>query len=496
MTVVGAQLPPAPAVDTTERAGAGVPMSVVYTGAFALAGIAVGLRQLKDNSFMWHLRTGNLILDHGIPRSDPYSFTAAGTHWVAQSWLAEVWYALVDRTVGGFGLRIFDAVLCALVSVFFFRIALRLAGDRLRAFLLAALSFIVALQVFSERPLMLGLLAMVLVTMICELPASWIGRRPRIAIPVVMWLWINVHGTFALGFGYLVLHLVGRALEGAPPTKGRERELAIGTGIAAAVSVLNPYALDLVLFPVRLMGRGQVLKGVQEWQSPNFRELGGMLFGLWIVVFILLVARHRVGLRDLLVAIVFLLLGLWAIRNVGLAVAATLPIVARAWHGEADERTSDDRRPTNNLMLIALAFGALALGVRAASQPTWALDRYPVRAFTAIQKQHLEGRRLVTTDGWGGYLIARAWPQQHVFFDDRYDMYPLAVNDTYDTLASLRPGWDAALDRYRIDVVMWPRTGPLAQALALRNDWQRVYSDKLAVVYARRSVIQSAGDAR
>ena len=68
----------------------------LFTLVFALGGWRAGLSRLSDNSFFWHLRTGRLILDHGIPHSDPYSFTATGRRWVAQSWLAEALYGAVD----------------------------------------------------------------------------------------------------------------------------------------------------------------------------------------------------------------------------------------------------------------------------------------------------------------------------------------------------------------------------------------------------------------
>ena len=41
-------------------ADSGVRMSTLFTLAFAVAGMALGIRQLHDNSFMWHLRTGQL----------------------------------------------------------------------------------------------------------------------------------------------------------------------------------------------------------------------------------------------------------------------------------------------------------------------------------------------------------------------------------------------------------------------------------------------------
>ena len=46
---------------------------------------------------------------------------------------------------------------------------------------------------------------------------------------------------------------------------------------------------------------------------------------------------------------------------------------------------------------------------------------------------------MLTTDAWAGYVIYKYWPEQHVFFDDRYDMYPIAVTAAYNKVLSLQP---------------------------------------------------------
>ena len=47
-----------------------------------LGGLAASTR-IRAYDYFWHLGTGRWILHEGsIPRSDPFSFTAAGTPWV------------------------------------------------------------------------------------------------------------------------------------------------------------------------------------------------------------------------------------------------------------------------------------------------------------------------------------------------------------------------------------------------------------------------------
>ena len=55
-----------------------------------------------DNNDIWiHLTTGGLILDEGaVPRTDRYSFTAAGNRYVAHEWLAAALYATAERSAG------------------------------------------------------------------------------------------------------------------------------------------------------------------------------------------------------------------------------------------------------------------------------------------------------------------------------------------------------------------------------------------------------------
>ncbi len=191
----------------------------------------------------------------------------------------------------------------AAITVLVFRLALRLTRDRVRAALISVAALGGLYTLWSERPLLLGVLFLVVLLWVVEVPDCWVGRHPLVVLPVLFWLWANVHGTFALGFAYLGLHLVGRWLDGARPWEGRERQLLVGSAIAFGVTFLNPYGPALVFFPVELMRRGDVLEDVIEWMSPDFHTVRGQSFLLWIAVFVVVIARapQRVSRRDLVV---------------------------------------------------------------------------------------------------------------------------------------------------------------------------------------------------
>lgn len=480
-------MPDLPAA-TSPRRLAGPTMATLFTLAFALGGWRSGLGRLSDNSFFWHLQTGRRILEDWVPRHDPYSFTATGSPWVAQSWLAEALYGALDGLVGPFGIRLLGALTGALVAALTYRLALVLAVDRLRA---AGLSFVAvgaSFSLWSERPLFLAILALVGLLWIVEVPGSAVGRRPLVAIPPLMWLWANIHGTFALGFFYLGLHLVGRWLDGSPPWRGREGDLARATAIAVIACLVNPYGPGLLLFPLELVARGDILRRVTEWRSPDFRTVQGLAFATALVVFIAAVAlgRSRPSKRDLLVSLPFLILAFWAQRNIALAPLVMLPVAARALTAVSERPEPASR--LNRLLAGMLLAVALLWTVQAAVEPDYALKGYPVEAMRFVADEDLLGRRLMSDDGWGGYLILRWWPQQRVFMDDRFDMYPRDIIRDFIKFSDADPRWKQILDKYRIEVVVWDPQRPIVQLLESDPGWERVHRDDVATVYVRRGL--------
>src|SRR6266481_5500809 len=61
-----------------------------------------------DPDVWWHIKVGQDILrTHHFPTTDPYSFTALGTPWIAYEWLGEIALALMYRVGGVVSLCVF-----------------------------------------------------------------------------------------------------------------------------------------------------------------------------------------------------------------------------------------------------------------------------------------------------------------------------------------------------------------------------------------------------
>lgn len=441
-------------------------------------GLSVGLQPLSDNSFLTHLATGRLILDGSFPRADGYSFSAPGTTWVVQSWLASVSYAGMERALGPEGIQLLVGAMGAALGCVVYALT-RPAEQLLSRLLVAGGCMAVGAFAWSERPLMFGLLGLGLVLLSVE------GRlHPAWLIPVV-WIWANAHGSFPLALVAVGAFALGRRLDGEMPRDELKvlGFVAVGT-VAAAFGPLGPRVL---LFPVELLGRSDVLVHIQEWQAPGFDDAWTRLF-LGLVVFGVLGLVRRPSFRSAIPLVTFVALALLSARNIAPAALVFVPCLAASWAGLGTLRGDMRSRGAVVAVGVAVVFGVLLTSQRL-SRPSWDFDEFPVRAidFALDQGFWADGEtRVLTEDYVGNLREGMVGEDAAVFIDDRVDMYPRDVIDDYLVLSGGQKGWDEVLDRYGIDAVVWGQGRPLATLVGDSDDWQVIYQDTQALVACRR----------
>ena len=428
-------------------------------------GLALGLIPLNDNSFLSHVATGRLILESGIPGSDPFSFTANGEPWVVQSWLASLAYGVLDQLWGPGGLLALKAVLVVTLSLLVVRLS-RPAHEVIGRSVVIAIALSVGSGVWTERPLLFGLvfLGSLLVLVHGDLDPRW-------AAPI-MWLWANTHGSFPLGLVALACLAAGTRLDRAPA----ERELRVlrwavaGTLLAA----VNPLGPKLLVFPLHMLNRTEQLRSIIEWQAPGFVDWWQRLFLLQVLLAIVLLVR-KPSWRAALPLVVFVAAALLAMRNIPVASLVLLPAMATGLRG-LGTIGSDRRSPVTSLAAAALAALAVLLAVAATGRPAVELAAYPVEELAWLEDQGLLGAdsRVVVEDYVGNLRSLRDGADARVFIDDRFDMYPADVVEDFLTLRRGRPGWAEVLERREATAVLWDAELPLASLLEVSPDWRIV----------------------
>ncbi len=449
--------------------------------AFALWGLVIGLQPLGDNSFLTHLATGRLIVDGGIPRTDPYSFTAPGTRWVVQSWLASLLYGVVDRWWGGHGLHLLMGALTAVLAVLVWRLT-KPAEQLLGRITLAGLAVAVGTGAWSERPLLIGLVLLAVTLLVL----GDHGPPPWVLVPV-FWVWVNVHGSFPLGLVAIAVVVAGRWFDAGRLARDLLRldvlrqvrgTRALGWAVAGTLlGAVNPLGPRLLVFPVELLRRSDILQFVVEWQAPAFTGWWQRLFLVQVAAAVLVLTRRPSWCLGMVLAS-FVPLALVSSRNIAVASLVLAATMAPQVKGLGTIGTAQRSLAVTLGAVVLVAGGAVAVAA-ALSSPAFRFDGYPVAALAWAEGEGLLGpdQRVATPDLVGNYLEYRRGADARVFVDDRYDMYPPEVVDDLVVLYQGGQEWAEVLDRREITAVVWPAELPLATILETSPEWRVAYTD-------------------
>jgi hypothetical protein len=464
--------------------------------AVLLVGVSLlSLRfRLPDPDTWWHVAVGERILaTHTWPSSDSYSFTATGAHWIAYEWVGEVVMALAARAGGVWGLAALLVGLIAILTVLLYCYVCLRCGSSKAACLATALLLPVAAVSFTLRPQLLGY-SFLLLTLICLERFRRGHRRALWFLPFLFLVWVNMHGTFALGLAAIGLYWASGlvsfeqgGLRSERWTEGERLQLLVTFLLCTLALLVTPYGSRLAAYPLEMATLQPVnIANIQEWQPLSFSlGLGKYLLGLLLVVFL---AHIVLDLKYRLEEIGMLVFAVYAIcvhiRFVPVFAMLFAPVVANIvvrWVPSYD-RAKD--KYILNLALIALAVAGLAkvLPGRAELNKMVAKD-YPVEAVKYL-RQHPQPTRMFNDYGYGGYLIWQLGPQQKVFIDGRADLYEYSgVFQDYIKIVNLDREALFLLRKYDIQSCLVNRTDAIATLLATSPDWRQVYSDELSDIF-------------
>src|SRR5215217_3188714 len=327
---------------------------------------AIGVRQLAQLpgavDLAYHLKVGQLMVaEHAVPRTDVLAWTTAGRPWLDQNWGAQLVLYGIWR-LGG--LPLLTVVGAALTVASWGLVAAacrrRMADLRLVAGAVLA-GYAAAAAAFSARPQMFSLLLFATELYLLEVART----RPRVAlaIPLLMPLWANLHGAFAVGIGLLVIEVVAAAWRRDRP--GILRYLLVTVASIAGLLV-NPWGVRVLGYALSLPTNRVVSGMITEWAPTSVRQLPGIVLLLAVGVLVVALVRSPAPQRVPEQLLRMALLGglaFWVVRGVawfGLA----LPVALCALDRPDPARPADADRGApalNALVLVGLVVALVAV---------------------------------------------------------------------------------------------------------------------------------------
>lgn len=475
-------------------------------------------RLLNDAGTGWHIRAGQQILaTRHVPEVDSYSSIMSGKPWIAWEWLYDVIAGALDSALGLNGVVWLTAAIIAAVFAGTLQCMIRRGTNLFVALILLLLAIAASLIHTLARPHVMSWLFLLIWFWVLDsserdaLAGKRSSSRRLWWLPLSMIFWVNLHGGFLLGLILCVIFLAAAVWSWRAPARtfddnlvryalGRHMsDLAVVTLLSAAATFINPYGWRLHRHILSYLGNSFLMQHIEEFQSPNFHLIAQKFFlALLLLAFLALAFRKRpLRASELLVLLFAIYAGLYASRNIPIASILLVAVIGPMWPPLpqfADffgNMTVVQAKLRGHLWSIAMLVFVFAVGLNGGQFLGKTLlnahfdpQRMPAAAVDNLEKSGIS-QPVLTPDYWGGYLIYRLYPHNHVVIDDRHDLYGETVLASYLKMFRAQPGWDDFLTKYNVRCVMMPKNAAISAMLSQSLAWRTLYSDDLAVTFVK-----------
>lgn len=171
------------------------------------------IRPIEDPDFWWHLKTGQLVLqEKQIPHFDDYSFSSSGKPWIAHEWLSEV---IMFGTYKAGGIP-FTVLFFGLLILIAYILTIYRSENRKNLYAIGGallLGVILSTPVLWARPQIFTLLYASTFLFLLDRFLKSNRIRYLIPLPLIMLLWVNQHGAFIIGLGFVGIYIIGNFID-------------------------------------------------------------------------------------------------------------------------------------------------------------------------------------------------------------------------------------------------------------------------------------------
>jgi hypothetical protein len=479
---------------------------VLFVTLFVYLSLFIGKGLLGDGDTGYHIRAGEYILDTlSIPRKDMFSFHSPAIPWTAHEWLSEVIMSLVHNLAGLTGIVVFFSLVISLTYYVYFKILRKYTNNILLAIIFSLLVITSSQIHWLARPHIFSLLLMVIWYYLMDL-FQYKDKNLLYLLPLIMLVWVNLHGGFVAGFMIISVYLAGNLLSIITSAcadrhyyKQKVKHLSIITAACLVTSLINPYGYHILLFPFKLVSSKLIIDSVSEFMSPNFHEPGVFKYMLLLMIAFFAWSRKRLNTIEILLVLLFTNMALYSARYIPLFAIITAPIVLRKTETllnetnnkfidflkkRADKFSSIDNSAKGFLWPLAgTAFVLLAV-VNGNLHYGFDPKLKPVSAVEFMKKEAISGN-MFSSDEFGDYIIYAAWPEYKVFIDGRLDMYGTSKFKEYKEIVSFKSDWEKTLDKYKITWIIFSSDSPLSRHLLQLDKWKLIYADEVTDIFVK-----------
>ncbi len=456
---------------------------------------AQAMLPIDDPDLWWRLRTGQWIVEHrSAPLQDYFSSYGMGKPWVEYSWLFDLLMYGVHALFGLSGLVYFVVTMALLITFVAHRLVRRFGLPLPAEIALVAAAIAAMKPLMTPRPWLFTIILFSIELLIID----HVRRAPKSRLvwilPLVFWIWANVHIQFVYGLAVLGL-LVAEALFAvgleplgasiqAPPLPWRRLMLVLLTCFIA--TLLTPYHYLIYKQVFGYIGQTRAFQDIEELHPMFFRSPDN-----WLVLLLTLTAAFILGWRQTWLpfpTLLFLMaaaLAFRARRDAWVLALCAIWIIGDSWRFLRQGRLFPFYKRQVIAVMVSVSLALYLLSVaRQISEPhleAVVAQNFPVEAVKFVKANQLPGP-LYNDFDWGGFLL---WslPRLPVTIDGRTNVHGDDRLERSLNSWQGNQGWKSDPDLLRARLVIANKRRPLVEFLRADPRYKIVYEDGIAVVF-------------
>jgi hypothetical protein len=417
-----------------------------------------------DPDFGWHLQAGNYILSHGVPATDIFTYTAKNFPWVDHEWLGDTLLSIMYSGGGYVLLSIFYSSLWTLSAW--------LVGRKVHN--LTIITAVLATVPFSGvRAITWSVLGLALLFVIVNAKS----RRIRWVLPILFLVWANFHGSFVIGFAYLLYMAL----------KQRSWGLFGLTVISVLVTLINPYGPGLYVEVLRTLGDSSLHFRISEWAPFYIPWMTIPYVLVWLCAFAQ--TDFKNWRKYLGIDVLFFLAGVSSMRNLVLFVIISVGVTDTRLRNIAKIIPKNLDKPRRRfIVIIGIIITLFIIGTVVYNFWGVSLDRessYPKNAVSYLLVHPCSGN-LFNDYNYGGYLIWKL-PSEKVYIDGRMPSWVMDGHKYMDEYISIRTDSkirNEKFKQYNIKCALINRSGDeksIAKEL-IKDKWTTAAADSSSLL--------------
>ena len=471
----------------------------------------------------WDLAIGRIVVNTGqIPKLDTFVYSAQDKNFTSVEWLAGAILYMFTNIFGMDGVIILRVIIGLLIAYLLYKtLSLVSKNTILKLSLVFIAIFVIAIR-FFDRPENFSYLIVAFINYIFL--HSYVKNKVHnlvVFLPIIFLAWPNIHG-FA-PFGVILLcfyNFIFLLQANFKPSKSLYFCFAV-CAISILLSVLQyerffnflVYIKDPALpaeymsLKERLMLSGGVdFLGQISWYIYIYFIF--LIVNIWMIFLTIKNKKsEKITTFTLLFCLIFLSLGIFLFRTIPHVILLTLPLLFLFSPRHIFHKLKFLNQPILIVLFLILLYSAYTERIVGSKENIQIYKKrgdiiilnnfwhpqFPTQAPFILNK-YLDSKRVFTNVAWSNYLVWYS-PQVQVFDDKLWDLVSRKHIGDKLVLASGREGWQQLLEKYDIDTVINSPSFDFhlftsTPVYRLKN-WQLVYIDDSAVIYAREDVIKS-----